>query len=429
MTSLAAPAVAGWTAALAGADLGTLDDTGRIDLIRALEELKCAAEGVQARVTADFHESQCDEAAAAGIPESRRSRGIAEQVALARRESPHRGRLHVGLAQRLATDLPCTAAALTAGRITEYRASLIARETSCLSHEDRLIVDATVAGDPERVAAMGDRRTAGEVRKLAAELDVEAVCERRRQAESERRVTIRPAPDQMAWVTALLPVQQGVALYAALRTAATAANAAGDPRPLGQFMADTLVESVLGGSGVAPVALQLVMTDRSLFLGEETPATLGDHGPVPAELARRLVAEQVDARSRVWLRRLYTHPGTGELVEMDSRQRRFPLGLRRLIQLRDQTCRTPWCDAPLRQSDHAEPHHGGGPTSLPNGQGLCQSCNLAKEAPGWRAGPVPGLGHQVETTTPTGHSYRSRAPAYVRPTYVPTRPGVWTLIS
>ena len=53
----------------------------------------------------------------------------------------------------------------------------------------------------------------------------------------------------------------------------------------------------------------------------------------------------------------------------------------------------------------------GGETSGRNGQGLCEACNYAKEAVGWTARPRPGPGHVVETTTPTGHSYRSRAPA------------------
>ncbi len=36
---------------------------------------------------------------------------------------------------------------------------------------------------------------------------------------------------------------------------------------------------------------------------------------------------------------------------------------------------------------------------------------------GWDAHPRPGPDHEVETTTPTGHRYRSRAPALMRATY------------
>jgi hypothetical protein len=78
--------------------------------------------------------------------------------------------------------------------------------------------------------------------------------------------------------------------------------------------------------------------------------------------------------------------------------------------LRDQTCRTPGCDAPIRHLDHVRRAARGALTSAPNGQGLCEACNYAKEAPGWRADVVSIEPHVVEITTPTGHVYRSQAP-------------------
>jgi hypothetical protein len=81
--------------------------------------------------------------------------------------------------------------------------------------------------------------------------------------------------------------------------------------------------------------------------------------------------------------------------------------------LRDQVCRTPWCDAPVRHADHVLPLARGGATEAANGQGLCEQCNYVKESPGWSAGPAPGSSpgrHLVETVTPTGHHYQSRPP-------------------
>jgi hypothetical protein len=95
---------------------------------------------------------------------------------------------------------------------------------------------------------------------------------------------------------------------------------------------------------------------------------------------------------------------------MDSRARLFPPGLRRFIQARDDTCRTPYCDAPIRHLDHIIPWHDAGPTALANGAGLCEACNHTKEAPGWAARPVTGPRHTLHLTTPTGHSYHSTAP-------------------
>ncbi|NMR28456.1 DUF222 domain-containing protein [Arthrobacter sp. SF27] len=112
----------------------------------------------------------------------------------------------------------------------------------------------------------------------------------------------------------------------------------------------------------------------------------------------------------VWVRRLYTAPGTGQLLGMDSRARLMPAGMQRMIQARDQLCRTPWCDAPIRHHDHVVPWRDAGETSEINGQGLCEACNLAKESGGWHAQTIPGPRHTVETTTPTGHAYLSTAP-------------------
>ncbi|MEY9777433.1 hypothetical protein ABH915_003041 [Arthrobacter sp. MW3 TE3886] len=125
-----------------------------------------------------------------------------------------------------------------------------------------------------------------------------------------------------------------------------------------------------------------------------------------------------DPAFTLWLRRLYTHPRTGELIAMDSRARLFPPGLRRFIQTRDDTCRTPYCDAPIRHLDHIIPWHHGGETTSTNGAGLCEACNHTKETPGWNARPSPeaepGNGrnsrHNIELTTPTDHTHHSPAP-------------------
>jgi hypothetical protein len=100
---------------------------------------------------------------------------------------------------------------------------------------------------------------------------------------------------------------------------------------------------------------------------------------------------------------------------MDSKARIFPQRLRRFIQTRDHTCRTPYCDAPIRHLDHVVPWHEGGATTLNNGAGLCEACNHTKENPGWstqvpRGNTHTGNTHTLEVRTPTGHIYQSKAP-------------------
>jgi len=232
---------------------------------------------------------------------------------------------------------------------------------------------------------MGDARIVAAAKEIAARLDAQAVVDRAAKAEADRTVTIRLAPDCMAYVTVLLPVAQGVGVYAALKHSA---DTTFDDRSRGQVMADTLVERVTGHPAEEPehVALNLVMSDQSLWGQDNSPAVLDGYGPIPASVAQGLVRDAVvDERSLATLRRLYRDPRSGSLVGMESRSRFFHKGLAGFIGVRDRTCRTPYCDAPIRHRDPATPRNRGGPTSAVNGLGECERCNYTKEAPGWRS--------------------------------------------
>lgn len=390
------------------------EDATRIDVLRGLQQLKCAAEGAQAAIAVAFDASQRARAAEQGVRPEKQGTGIAEQIALARRESPHLGRRHLGLARVLDAEMPHTMTALRAGHVTEWRATILARETACLAVDDRRAVDEALASDPERLESMGDRETERAARRMACALDPASVAERRRRAESERTVTVRPAPDTMTWLTSSLPVREGVAVFAALKHEAARLVAAGDERSRGQIMADTLVARVLGGSGadraVPPLAINVVIGVDALLGASDDAATIPGYGPIPADLVRDWIRDGVAADLEVTLRRLFAEPKTGALVAMESARRAFDGALAELIDLRDQQCRTPWCDASVRHRDHVVKASESGPTSAANGQGLCEACNYAKEAIGWQARPRPGPRHTVETVTPTGHSYSSVSP-------------------
>jgi len=380
--------------------------------IEALERLKSAAAAAQARAAVAFASVRRGAEEAAGVPARRRGRGVAAEVALARRDSPARGNRHLGFAKALVHEMPHTLAALESGVLSEWRATLIVRESACLDIEDRRTLDAELCGDPKQLEGLGDRRIAAEARAIAYRLDPHAVVDRAARAERERTVTIRPAPDCMTYLTALLPMAQGVSVYAALTRAAAGC---GDGRGRGQVMADTLVERVTGRAAATavPVAVNLVLSDESLLAGSNTPASVPGYGPIPAAVARQLISAAArDPKSRASLRRLYQHPRSGALVGMESRSRLFPAGLARFIALRDQTCRTPYCGAPIRHTDHATPAARGGPTSAANGEGLCAACNYTKESPGWtvaaRTGPEGA--HTAILTSPTGATHRSTAP-------------------
>ena len=402
-----------------------LDDAGRVDLLRALEELKCGAAGAQAAVTADFVASQRAMAAAAGVRAERQAKGIASQVALARRVSPARAQQLVGFATLVRREMPCTDTALRSGRITERAALALVQETACLELPARTEVDRRVAGDPEAVEAMSEKQIIGTVRSIVAELDPAAVAERRRRAEAQRRVTTKPAPDTMMWLTSLMPVKDGVAVWAVLSRDADQKRAAGDERSRGQIMADTLRDRILAGAGLhgaegaaaVPLMINVIVPDSVLLGDDDGIGWVQDYGPVPGDLLRQWIAQNAqDAEDGVdqFVRRLYASPSTGQLVAMDSKAIKFDGRLAEFLRLRDQTCRTLYCDARIRHLDHVVRKADGGPTTAVNGQGTCETCNHAKEGWGWSARPIRGPDghHLVEIITPTGHRYTSPPPTW-----------------
>ncbi|OBF89648.1 HNH endonuclease [Mycobacterium sp. 852002-51152_SCH6134967] len=388
------------------------DEATLVDCIAELEHFKSVAAARQARLTAALDQKRRAREAAEGVPAAKRGRGLANEIALARNDSPNRGGRHLGFARALVHEMPHTLAALEAGALSEWRATLIVRESACLTVEDRGKLDVRMCADQSELEGKGDKRIAADAKAIANELDPQAIVDRAVRAVRERTVTIRPAPDTMAYVTALLPMPQGVSVYAALKRAA---DTTFDDRSRGQIMADTLFERITGQPAdvSVPVAVDLIITDETLLGGDTTPARVPGYGPIPASVACRLASRAVtDERSKATLRRLYRHPSSGALVAMESRARLFPKVLAQFIAFRDDTCRTPYCDAPIRHTDHATPHGVGGETSELNGVGNCEACNYAKEAPGWRVTTRRDgeSTHSAEVTTPTGARHRSKAP-------------------
>ena len=380
-------------------------------LVERFEELKSKAAAAQARATALWARKRTAAERAAGIPARRRGKGLASEIALARRDAPACGNTHLGMARALVEEMPYTMAALEAGALSEYRALLIVRESACLTVEDRRRLDEELHEQAQGFHGWGNKRVAAEAKAITARLDAAAVVERTNKAVADRCVTTRPAPNGMVYVTFLMPLAHGIGMYAALKRDA---DLCGDGRSQGQVMTDTAYARVTGRSVTQPVdvTLNLVLADTTLFGRDDSPGFMTGYGPVPAAVARHLVNDAVaDEDAKATLRRLYRHPTSGQLVAMESRARIFPRGLAAFIGLRDQTCRTPYCNAAIRHTDHATPDRDGGTTSALNGLGMCEACNYAKEAPGWQVHTGNDNGtHTAQFRTPTNAVYHSIAP-------------------
>lgn len=427
---------------LATWDVAGLSPAECLELVAEMEAVKGAAAALQARATVAFVESRDAEVAESRARGELDKRAAAEarsgarsEVALARRCSPAQADRHVGLARALVTEMPETMAALSQGEISEWRATIVARETATVSAAHRGEVDRRLAPDLRR---LGDRAIGQAARRVVVELDQESVVERRRRAAASRRVSVRPAPDGMAYLTILGPMVDVIGAHVALTRAerarwvatgdpATDAERAADERGTGAWMTDTALRLLSGRAEgeLQAVEVGLVMSPADLLPGARGfagvqgsgVAEVPGHGSLPAAEVREHVA---DERADVWLRRLFTSPDGRDLVALDSRRRFFAGGLRRLVELRDPTCRVPWCDAPTRDIDHVTRHADGGATSAANALGLCARHNHVKDLPGWEvtvtsSGLDPGEvdegrgPHVVDIVTPTGRRHRATA--------------------
>lgn len=422
-TTLGVSAVAAFRAALASTATEALTDADRIALVAELERLKGGAAATQARLTAGFAASQ-------GAPLDPTAddpdlwRPVGSEVGLARHESPAQGDRLVRFALLLTGDLPRTLRALERGMISEWTARIVADAAAHLHPGQRHELDERIGPDLHRLSSRQARVAAA---RIVADIDAEAVHRRMRAARQGRRVSMRVVADGMAYLSILGPATEVAGAHAALRRHAdatiagrvateTATGRDGTTRGVGAIMSDTALQRLSGRAPTEaqPVTVNIVMTDRALLgwgdpeRSSQEPALIPGLGPVPADVARELLADpQVEA----FYRRLFTSPDGRDLVGMDARSRIFPQGLRTMIVLRDQRCRTPFCDAPITQIDHVRPHRERGPTSYRNGMGLCRRCNLTKETPGYRAEVrATRRAHTVDLTTPTGQRVTSLAP-------------------
>jgi Domain of unknown function (DUF222) len=399
------------------ADCTPVHDAARIDRIARLEKLRAVTAALQAAESVRFAQSQVEGQLAADVHPEAIGRSIAEQIGLACQISPVVAARRFNTARAWWFELPATYRQLTAGELSERVAETVVAETRHLDSQLRSLVDARL--ESAGISEMGVRSAVNCDRKAAYEADPAGYVQRGRTERKHRRVGLRPAPDTMAVLTGYLPVEQGVACYAALRRHADAAKTTGDSRTRDQIMADTLVARSTGQTRAKDVnvEVQLLMPlDALINSKNRRAAVIPGFGPLPVDLACQIVANSKGAK---WWRRLFTAPSgaigrCGPIVGGDPARRRFGGWLAQLIKLRDQTCRDPFCDAPVRHIDHIRRQADGGLTAFSNGRGECERGNYVREMPGWHIDLVDcgfhGLAHKIIVTTPTGHTYHSRAP-------------------
>ena len=338
-------------------ELRALSAGERIELLVALEGQRRWFEAAQAPVLAVLAEQDDSEL---GL--------VQEEVSLALQVPLRTAQARLAQATTLVTELPRTLAAVADGSISAAHAAVLAEALWRLPADHPGLPAALEAAVLPPVLAAGcltvpqlKRR----VRRAVLALDPSTAEQRHLRALTERRVEYHPGEDGMATLTALLPAPEAQSIYTRL-TAAAGLLPAQDARTLDQQRADLLIDAMLSAlplhalptvQGRRPAIQVTVSADTLLGLNNQ-PAHLTGYGPITADTARRLAADQ----SGTW-RRLLTDPDTGALLDISPRRYRPPQRLRDYLSARDDVCAFPTCQQPgyRCEPDHTVPYNQGRP--------------------------------------------------------------------
>lgn len=338
-------------------------------------------------------------------------------------------------ADELQAALCCTA--YQAQRMVQRATGLAAHATLAgalaVGEVDLRRVDAVLdalppGGDPRRwdgvVAAVLEDAplwSAPAVRKLTARLviaaepaEAAARCER---ARADRDVSLHPAGDGMALLSAYLPAPEAVAAFTVVDALAGTHRDACDDRAVGQRRADAFagIFAAIAATGTLPDGaalprkhgrrpeIQVTVAATTLLGLDELPGELAGYGPIPAELARRI------AQDGTW-RRLLTDPASGTLVERGTVTYRPGANLAAFVVARDATCTYMGCGQPAWRCelDHREPFDPDRPaeeqTTGENLDARCKHHHELKTHGGWSVRRIPGSG-ACEWTDPWGLTF------------------------
>ena len=415
-------------------DVDTHDSATYVQLLRTLHEARSAIDAFEARSVVALSgstrreqiEAARDETAHEVDPdivlekiEKQADLLARTELTMATRRAPHAAGAALTRSRRIVRDMPHMLRALATGTVTAEVVYETARALGPLEDVDRRAVDRMLDESLPDLDAAGATRWKNAVTAAIGRLDPDGSTRRHQRAVHHRHVTVTPVDHAMASLHARLPARDAVLVRKRLSLEAERLRAAGDRRGHHAIMADCLVDTLLGREGgMDPTTLDIgmIITDRALLEpGAGDVAHIEGYGPVPVECVREelraALREPEDPEDdpigpdgpalRAVLRRLYTHPTTGELVAVESKARAFPAAMARFLSWRDTICRGPHCNAVIRQTDHIQPFARGGSTSLDNGQGLCAFCNQ-KELMARAIERLQGPGHRVQWTSQAG---------------------------
>ncbi|MGD2102079.1 MAG: hypothetical protein PVG83_07560 [Acidimicrobiia bacterium] len=182
----------------------------------------------------------------------------------------------------------------------------------------------------------------------------------------------------------------------------------GEPRTLDQIRNDVALGLLRGkrfGQQTMGGRVHVTIPASALESRGEEPGSIEGFGPVTAEIARKMVMDNVDGD---WT---FVVTDNGRPLATGTLARRPTTVQQRHLRAEYPTCTFPGCRRPAHECDldHRKPFSQGGPTHNDNLSPLCRHHHMAKHHAPWRLQRQPSGDHQW--TSPLGHRYiTTRAP-------------------
>ncbi|MGN7250474.1 DUF222 domain-containing protein [Arthrobacter sp. SAFR-014] len=377
---------------------------------------------------------------------------------------------------KLSKDLPLVLGALGSGAVSWQHARIMCDETEGLDPEAAAALEVHFL-DPDapgyaRGCAAGEltpARFRAKARYWRERHHPVSIETRHAKSAKDRRLEYAPDRDGMAWFSAFLPADQAAGIWNRTTAKARAMQGPTETRTLTQLRVDAfatwmltagpgvdggtegaaagslpevpltadsvpagevpagdamiggaLAGGVLAGGVPSPRAQVLVTVPVFSLLGlSDEPAMLDGYGPIPASMARRLVADGATSFLRV-----LTDPRDGAPLEIGRTSYRLTKPMRQWLRLRDAKCTFPNCNNHSldNDADHLLAWSDGGGTGVANLGQPCPKHHRLKHATAWR--PVgatrdapPGW------ISPTGRSYPAEYQDWEPPRWPEPPPG------
>ncbi|PQZ92329.1 HNH endonuclease [Arthrobacter sp. MYb227] len=384
-----------------------------VENLVAMEETKSALVAKQVDHAVAYEDALSLDRQSRRVREKNPGWGASKEIALALRLSPKRGTEFTNSSRILEDDLPQTLQGLRAGKLTWVQAQVVISGTRHLQQENRRLIDQLLWEEVNSCFDQGTALLTSVISYWALLLEPQTEEDLEDKAWKNRHIGGYQINAHEILISGTFPLSMGAAILQVLaREKAKAQKQTDEKRNAGQIQADAFYGLITGAHPGRKTRLEILLVmDAAVLAGQsDEPVMIPGYGMISAKRARELIAEDPEDQLATWVRGIYVNSRTGRLMAMESQARRFTGNLKKLIKARDQYCRTPYCNGKIQDMDHVVQVRKNGKTTEANSSSRCAGCNQTKEAPGWEEKPIKGQRHTFKITTPSGHTYISKAP-------------------